>query len=802
MNVLWFKVWHDLWHNRLRTMLVVLSIAVGVFAVGTTFGMVEQMLPAMDAAHRSSSPSHVTMYTTRPVDREVILSLRREPGVVDVEPLNVVEVRYKKRPEDPWRKGNILMRDDYLHQTYDVVQLKGGQWPQDGGLGIERMHSPFYGLDIGDRVILEVDDKERYFAITGKIRHPFVPPPQMYDLAYFFSDEEVMQKFDIPVGRFTQFKFNVEPYSDENARRVATAVKERLARQGISIFVTMYQDPDKHWGRAFVDGMSLVNQVLAVVSSLLSVVLVLNTLTAIITQQTNQIGVMKALGGSSYVVARVYLAGVVFYGALALAVSLPLGMYASYSMTRWFLALYNIEYAKYISSGQAITFQVIASLIVPMIAALWPVMQGAGMTVRQAISSYGLGGDFKSGWFDHALERFGQRFLKSYDAIALVNTFRRKGRLILTQFVLVTAGAMFLMIMSLSSSMKATLDADFGRRSHDLVISLRGLERLDRLIPLVEGLPEYQSAQMWQVEPVTILHQGQKALDAGLGSQLQGVSVDDPTYLPLVVEGRWLKPGDGHAVVMNRETAEKENIALGDVITLDMGVYGKDDWQVVGLYQVFSMFGGGFNVDAIYAPRGAVYQASNKHGKGNILLASTHDHSFDGVRRAADHLEGVLKRNNIEIGQIEMMPQTRKTFDASFSMVIGMLMALAVLTAIVGGIGLMGSLWISVIERTKEIGVMRAIGARSTVILRMFMLEGILQACISWLIATPLSILIAPLMSNALGMAMFNSQLDYSYNYPAVAIWLVIVLVIAMVASIIPAYNATQVNVRQSLVYE
>ena len=52
MGVIWHKVWFDLWHNKLRTLLVVFSIAVGVFAVGATFGMAEQMMPTMDAAHQ------------------------------------------------------------------------------------------------------------------------------------------------------------------------------------------------------------------------------------------------------------------------------------------------------------------------------------------------------------------------------------------------------------------------------------------------------------------------------------------------------------------------------------------------------------------------------------------------------------------------------------------------------------------------------------------------------------------------------------------------------------------------------
>jgi len=129
-------------------------------------------------------------------------------------------------------------------------------------------------------------------------------------------------------------------------------------------------------------------------------------------------------------------------------------------------------------------------------------------------------------------------------------------------------------------------------------------------------------------------------------------------------------------------------------------------------------------------------------------------------------------------------------------------MVLAVIVALVGAIGLMGSLSISVIERTKEIGVMRAIGGRSNTILSMFIMEGVVQGFMSWVIAVPLSFIIAPLISNALGIAMFKSSLDYQYNYTASLTWLLVVLVISVFSSVIPARNATLVNVRQSLTYE
>ena len=83
----------------------------------------------------------------------------------------------------------------------------------------------------------------------------------------------------------------------------------------------------------------------------------------------------------------------------------------------------------------------------------------------------------------------------------------------------------------------------------------------------------------------------------------------------------------------------------------------------------------------------------------------------------------------------------------------------------------------------------------------MFVMEGVLQGLFSWLIVVPLSFVLGRFMSNALGQAMFNSNLDYQYNLDAVMVWLVIILVVSSLASILPAYHATRISVRDSLAY-
>src|SRR5215510_4733199 len=169
MSVIWRKVWFDLWSNKARTTLAVLSIAVGVFAIGAIFGMVDQLLSGMDRAHQAVNPSHIFMVLTQRIDRDTAHRLENIPGVEEIEVLNEASVRYKLKPEDEWQAGRLIMRDDYEHELYDTLQLKEGSWPEKDNLGIERLSSQYFGIDLGDKVIFELEKTDRALPITGKI---------------------------------------------------------------------------------------------------------------------------------------------------------------------------------------------------------------------------------------------------------------------------------------------------------------------------------------------------------------------------------------------------------------------------------------------------------------------------------------------------------------------------------------------------------------------------------------------------------------------------------------------------------
>jgi putative ABC transport system permease protein len=801
MGVLWYKVWFDLWHNKTRTLLAVLSIAAGVFAVGAIYGMSDLLATNMNQSHQSVMPPHINVILSAPVERDTILNLAGVPGVEDVEPYNSVSVLYKLHPEDDkWRQAEIMMRDDYDAQTYELVQLRDGHWPGKNEIAVERMAAQFLNVGIGDTITFKINNKERTFPITGLIRHPFVPPPQFMDLAVFFMDGQTIERLDIPEGKFGSFYVRVTPYSSDHAKEVATAIKQKLAKQDIRVAAFVYQDPNKHWGSMFMDGFTLVQKLLALICVAMGAVLIYNTLSNLITQQTNQIGILKAIGGRTRTIVWVYLVSALIFGVLALIIALPLGALVAFIVTKIFLNLFNIDYDQFQISTQAVTFQVVSALAAPLLAGLLPVLQGANITVQKAIASYGLGGgNYGSRWLDRLIESIGQRWLPSHYATALGNMFRRKGRLLLTQVVLISASSAFLMVMSLSSSSTFTLDNIFARSKYDTTIQFRQNERASRVTAMAQSVVGVEGSELHLVQAASMFVAGQLVKEAGIGTNIEGIPSTSDFYKPLIVAGRWIEPGDGRAVVLTRDTAKKNHILIGDTVTLDLGELGTDEWRVIGLYD--PVFAGGFSSDTIYTPLEALYATTKKYNQGTILLIRTTSHSPEFISAVTRQLKDLYEGHGLKVTASQTQPDLRNTDQWQFNLVIWMMLALSVIVAIVGGIALMGALSIGVIERTKEIGVLRAVGARSRTILNIFIMEGMLQGVLSWLFAIPISYLVSPAMADALGHAMFGATLDYRYNWSAVGIWLGIILFISMLASILPARGATRISVRDSLAY-
>jgi putative ABC transport system permease protein len=150
----------------------------------------------------------------------------------------------------------------------------------------------------------------------------------------------------------------------------------------------------------------------------------------------------------------------------------------------------------------------------------------------------------------------------------------------------------------------------------------------------------------------------------------------------------------------------------------------------------------------------------------------------------------------------ETIDDVRRVVGSQFGVIVSFLMIMAVLLAVVGGLGRMGTMSINVLERTREIGVLRAIGAANGAVLRIVIVEGVLIGCISWALGAVLALPLSILLSDAVGMAFMQMPLDFVFSVSGLLIWLGVVVALAALASFLPAWNAARITVRDVLAYE
>jgi putative ABC transport system permease protein len=160
-----------------------------------------------------------------------------------------------------------------------------------------------------------------------------------------------------------------------------------------------------------------------------------------------------------------------------------------------------------------------------------------------------------------------------------------------------------------------------------------------------------------------------------------------------------------------------------------------------------------------------------------------------------------LKRANMQVSSTNLISSIRSGVASQFNILIYLLMVMAVVLALVGGLGLAGTMGINVLERTREIGVMRAIGATSGAVRRIVLIEGVLIGVLSWAIGALLALPTSYAATYLLGSAL-RFEVLHSFSWLGMLIWLGAVVIIAAIASILPAWNASRLTVREVLAYD
>ncbi|CAG0935890.1 ABC transporter permease YtrF [Thermoflexales bacterium] len=792
----WRKALRDLWLNRSRTSLVVAAIAIGVFGIAAVADAYAILPPQMAENYARTIPASATLWTD-PLDEAFVQTVRERPEIADAEARRKVVGRIQIGP-DEWKIIWLFVIRDFNDVRLDRFTPEAGTWPPvKGEILLERGALSVAHARIGDSAIVKIPEgPQRSLKLVGTAHAPGLAPAWMEGMAYGFITPETLEWLG---GKpyLDELKITVAQNAMDEAaiRQTAYQLKAWLEQSGRTVYRIEIPKPGEHPHVTQMASFLYMLGAFGLLALVLSGFLVANTISALLAQQIRQIGVMKAVGGRTRQIMGIYFGMVLFLGGVALAIAMPLGMLVGRGYAQFVAEMLNFEIFSDAIPLPYFVLQAIIGLLIPIVVAAYPIYQGSRLTVREAITDYGVGqGKFGRSVSDRLLGRL--RGLPRPFMLSVRNTFRRTGRLLLTLGPLAAAGVVFMAAMNISASLNATLAAKSAATRFDLQFRFSRSYPVDQIEQTIRETPGVLRAEAWGGARAVRVY-----ADGTTGNSFDLIALPAHTELmtagPLIA-GRWLQPGDQNKLVINQTLLawREADLKAGDVITLSINRQ-ETSWQIVGIMQEELITG-----PTAYANNEYFAKVTHQTGYAANAVVVTQAPDPEAVMAMSRTLEQKLANAGLDVYSDFKLAALLKALEEHFGVLYFLLMFMSMLVATVGGLGLISSMSLNVLERTREIGVMRATGAGTHAILRIVVTEGALIGGLSWMIAVVVAWPVSAYLSYNFGLIMFEAPLVFAVSPLGVVLWLGLVVGFAIGASFYPAWNASRLPVREALAYE
>jgi len=809
MKPRWRKVIHDLLDNKARTLLVVLSIAVGVFSIGVIAGAYQIISNDMSASYSANKPANVELRMSN-FDEDVLTMIHNQRGVEDAEGRRVFNMRVRVPGTEKWTTLDMTAFDDFEMNAIDLLTPVAGQvMPKKRQVLLEADALQHIDTGMGGTLEFQLPDgSTKTLPVVGIVQDTaagagdFLASPSGYitmDTLEYLGQPRLFNRALVMVAEGGDDIFHI--------RDMGAKLKDKLEKNGGTVIRLRFSKTHEHPLADTVNAILGILMALGILIVFLSSSLIANTLNALLNQHLRYIGVIKLVGGQRRQVFFMYLTLIMAFGVLALMIAIPLGGQGAYGLALFISGEMNFSLLGYRIVPMALMVQILVGLLVPIIAGLVPVLNGSRVTVLRALSG-GLAEEYKiskSGeerlpWFDwvqvkatRILAKRGIHIPRPF-VISLRNTFRRKNRLVLTLFTLTMGGAIFVGVFNVRTTLHEYIGRIGKYFAADVSVDFDKPYRLTEVQQKVMQVKGVQHVEGWQFVSGELLDNNNEVLE---NINIFGPPADSQLIQPLLVSGRWIRADDVRKLAVS-EAALKYYSALVPGAKLNLRIDGKEElWEVVGIFKFVDREG-----VLAYAPFEYVSKVNNLVNRASSfrLVTDRHDRLYQDAK--AEELDKYLRDLDFKVRIAQAGRASLDTAVESLDILVVFLLIMAILTAIVGSMGLTGTMGMNVLERTREIGIMRAIGADDRAVMRTVIAEGVLIGMISFGLAVILSIPVTYLLSTIVSLAVFQTPIDVVFTYTGYAIWLGLVLALSALASILPARNAARLTIREVLAYE
>jgi putative ABC transport system permease protein len=780
--------------------MMVIAIAVGVFAAASISTAYAILTREIVRNFLSSNPA-VALLDVDIIDQTVLGGVRAQAGITGAEAAGELTGRIEVRPNE-WLPLLLFVVPDFRAARISTIRLEAGRWPTAReGFILERTAVSVANTAVGREISVQTPHgTQRSLTVVGVVHDPSLAPAWQEQTVYGYVTPATLTLLGEDPSLHL-LKVTVKDASSDpvGVERAVIGVADWLRRAGHSvgeIRIPPYQHPHQGMMTSVVR-MLLVFSLLTLI---LSAILTATLTSSLLAPQVRQIGVMKAIGARSAQIMQIYVGLIAAIGILAVTIGLPLGIAAGRALAENTARMLNLELASRSVPAWLYGSQVLIGVGLPLAAALLPIKIAAGRTVRETLSDFGVRLSVGPGRLIRWLSRLSRR--DPAFVLAIRNTVRRKSRLAITLGLLATAGAMFMTSLNVKAAWERNLTEAGVERHFDAELKFAHAQPEGAVVATVSAVPGVRRVEPWSVEAVSLARpDGLRIVrtypDGGHGSlRLQAVPRQSAFLSPMVIAGHWLSTPDPDGAVVNEQALSMfPGLRIGDRIHLIVrGVLA--ELRVIGVVREH------LTQATVYTSPQRFEQETGEPGLTGGVRVSLESADERSADEHIASIEGALDNSGVKVTQSVSQAQLGRALGGHLFILIVTLVVMSILMATVGVMGLGSAMTISVLERTREIAVMRVIGARAWTIRRTVIGEAVLVGALSAGISLVLSVPLTIFVDWIVGTASFGPALGTGLSAAATPLWLAITVVGAVTASAYPSWKASKLTIREALGFQ
>ena len=805
MSPKFIKAVRDLQADKTRTALVFFALFLGLWSFGNVFLTNYILSRDLNQNFLKTEPAHAILISDQ-FAAIGIETLALMPSVSKYEFRDFSRHRMEVGLDD-WIPMWLFGVRDFERQSIARIAAQSGlSTPTPGSLLVERNVLLISNLQVGQSSRIRIGSVESSIEVTGVVFDPGQAPATQDHFVYAYTDQQTYADLTgLEINRRLLVQFE-DGNSQQQIDQYTNQLVEWLAQNRVQVSSFKVPQLNQHPHQWQLDTLLFLVGSIGLLAFLMSSVIVTQLMSSVMAKEIRQIGVLRAIGATSSQVVRLYAIYVCLITVAAMLVAFPLAWLTSYTFSYFVAGILNFEILTTTLPLWVFATWVAGSLLIPMVFSMPIIIKGVQIPVLNALNSHGLstltGTSKVVGQPTDSTVTMTQR-LSGRSAItftyALRNTLRNKRMLMGTLLTMALGIGIFGTGFNIRHSLSVFLANIDTSMKHDLQIVLNkpvAVREIEKILSSVQGV---NKAEFW--------NGGTGALQTRIfgtsdGIGLVSLPVDTSMYSPIFTSGTWISRGNVEdsnipEVVINQQASgQLQDPELGSMFPITFN--GKSyDVKLVGKIKEFDKA-------KMYISENWVTGTVGLAHKYNTLLIKLTDDSHEAVLSAKREIENAVSTSALDVAYVMAQAERVKIIYDHLNIILYTILVLAFIVLLVSALGMTSAMAIDIINRTREIGVLRAVGATPGQVIRLFEIEGLIVVLLSILLGLSISYPLSQVASVFFGHLMLGEEAELELVFSSAGIWVTIVVAMTFgwVASRRTAKLALTISTREALAYE